>query len=589
MNNTSYTYTDAPGIYLINNQRNNSKDCYNFGNYSVFKTGKLSEKAEDQNWAIFFDGLLFRDYTSPQTDSEYILDKFSISENIQDVLGLEGFYNLIIIHKSGSKGYIFSDALSSRPQYLYSNDTDFGTSPTPYFFSKLGLNFSLNRTNALEVIRFLHNGYDRTLVNEISRILPGKYYEFDGKGNFETYPYIDFSQKIDTEITEEKAVDWMYEICKRPMESVLKHPKLKHMDVHLPLTAGLDSRHLLGQVIELGKTPKRLWHVQIDEKDFLPVQKMSKELGIQLESPSLFELDFKKNIRRWLERSAGLVNFHQFYLLNISDQEAIGFNGQLMDKFLGLAPVTTIKNTSNSLVEQKWAKKYSRTAIMNSLFSDYKELNHILFDLHSKFLHTINGEDWYKMAIYEFHYKSLHYTGVTDTMTSDEYFCFSPGSSIDALRFIQTVPYSIGGSKKIRLKTLKKYFPQIGKFPDTDGIPLTEKKLRPRKSTPPIRKNLLPFIQWVFSGFKGDPAINTEHEWLRKSQFLKQIHRKIVFEGLIFNEHILNQIAAKRSWYTHQAGGFQAWTLMSLLTIEMSYRVLVKQQSIDDAINWLFE
>ena len=593
MDTYSKKYPDVPGIHLINNQTHTSESAHTFGNYSVWHTGKLASISKNKSWTIFFDGILFRDYNTSQSDAEFVLSLFEKSENIDDILALEGFYNIILINNSGSIGYFFSDALCSRPQYGYKKGSELAFSPSPTFFREFELDITLNRMHSLEVLRFLHNGNERTLANEIFRILPGHYYKFDESGAIDILPYINFSQSPNEKLTEDEATDWMYEICKKPMEAIFRHPDLKDLDVYLPLTSGLDSRHLLGQTIELGKSPKKLWHVKITNKDYVPVRDISSGLNIPLESPSFFEIEFKMLIKRWLERSAGLVHFHQFYLLNILEHSpnkgAVGFNGQLMDKFLGLAPVTTVKKNGTSLVNQKWAKTYSRPSIMSGLFKDYKELNEALHNVHSEFVDTINGEDWYKMAIYEFHHKSLHYTGITDTMTSDEYFSFSPGASIEALRFIQSVPYSIGGEKRIRLKALEKKFPEIGRFPDEDGVPLIHKKSRPRESVSPIRKNLVPFFKWVFSGFKGDPASNTEHEWLRKSPVLKKIHKRVIFEGLIFKDDFLNGKAAKKSWYIHQAGGFQAWTLMSLLSIEMSYRLLYKKQPIDDIIDWLFE
>ena len=593
MDKKSVLHTNAPGVFLIKNQKPAQPGNSNFGPYTVWYSGKLSSKADSKDWTVFFDGLLFRDYISAETDAELILNTFIKSGNIEDVTKLKGFYNIIIIHSTGSRGFMLSDALCSRPQYLYQKKNTIASSPTPVTFTEFGLDVSINKMHSLEVFRFLHNGYDRTLANEISRHLPGKYYEFDGNGTLNAVPYIDFSQAVNNDITSDQATEWMYKICKKPMDAVFSHPVLKNMDVHLPLTSGLDSRHLLGQSMESGKTPDHLWHVILKPEDYKPVKRISEKLKIPLKSPSIYELNFKKLLRRWLERSAGLANVHQFYLLyaleKISGRGGIGFNGQLMDKFLGMAPVTTPDDTSKSLINQKWAKSYSGKIIMKGLFKDYASLNQSLYRAHSDHLNSISGENWYKMAIYEFFHKSLHYTGITDTMTSDEYFCFSPGASEESLDFIKSVPFSIGGKKQIRLQALKKYFPEVGSFPDEDGIPLVDKDSRPRTSKPPFQKNLIPFLKWTLGGFKGDPAKNTEHEWLRKSQTLKRIHKKVIFNGLIFKEGFLDGRTAKISWYIHQAGGFQAWTLMSLFTIEMSYRVLYKKQTVDDVINWLFE
>ncbi len=590
MNNHEIISIKAPGVYLITGNDSNIPEASIYGNYSVWQVGKLSCKTESDAWALHFDGILFRDYSTDVSDADYLLNTFTNRFEIDDLLRIHGFYNAILIHKSGNKGFLFGDDLAARPQYLYQQKEKIGYAPTPFSFAEMNLEMNLNRTNLLEFIRFRYNSYQRTMIDEVERCLPGHYYSFDQNGNLESHKYLNFDQENSTNITLESAADWVYEICKKPMEATFDHPVLKKLEVHLPLTAGLDSRHLLGQVLESDKKPASLRHINISERDLEPVKKISKALDIPLNAPSIKELDYSDLMRRFLERSGGLANIHQFYLLQIKDMTpengALGFNGQLMDKFLGLAPVTSLKS-GLSVADSIWKKKFTGKSILDGLFVDSKEIIKNLYRIRSHEIDSVQGEDWYKIAIDEFHQKSLHYTGITDTMVSDDYFSFSPGSSYESLDFIRTVPYKIAGKKKARLEALKRYFPEVGAFPDDDGIPLIEKLDRPRISKSPFSKNISPLLKWVFSGFSGDPAPSTEHEWLRKIPTLKAIHRKMVYDGHIFKDNILSQNAAFASWSIHQFGGFQAWTLMSLLSAEMAYQLLCKKHSLDDVMSWL--
>ena len=45
----------------------------------------------------------------------------------------------------------------------------------------------------------------------------------------------------------------------------------------------------------------------------------------------------------------------------------------------------------------------------------------------------------------------------------------------------------------------------------------------------------------------------------------------------------------KLSWHLNEMGGYQGWTLMSFLSAEVAYRLLVKKQSQTEVLNLLFE
>lgn len=581
---------NVPGLFMLSGINSSIPGSKQFGHYQVWTNGRLSSVAEGENWNVFFEGILFRDYADDKTDAEHVLEVFSKSENVRDVYNLKGFYNLIIIRNDGVKGYLISDKLCSRPQYLYSTEDAIATAPTPLSFAEANFPISLDHTAIYEMVMFLQNGYNRTLTNEVKRLLPGHIYEFDGQEKLKEIQILKFGQDINSDLSPDEYAEWMYNICREPMEAIFNHPELKKLDVHMPLTSGLDSRHILGQLLELNRKPAALRHIRLTKKDYEPVKTISDALQIPLIAPSIYELDVRDLFSRWAERSGGLVNFHQFYLLQLKNQlpdnGAIEFNGYLMDKFLGVAPVTKIK-PNKEVLDSSWGRTYSSNSILKLLFPDAKNHSKAIRSFYREWLSKFTGEPWFQMGLHEFFRRGIQYTGITDTMISDEGFSFSPGASSESLDFFSQVPFNIGGKKKTRLRALNKYFPEVAAFPDADGIPFNSKEERPRTSLSPFAKNVPPFLKYIFSGFNGDPAPETEHAWIRQSKQLHDMHKKVVFEGDLVKDGIIPSHAIKTTWYLHKSGGFQAWTLMSLLSAEVAYQLLCKQNSLTAVTDWL--
>lgn len=518
------------------------------------------------------------------------MEFFLENQDCKSIQQIEGYYNIIIINNAGSEGYAISDTLCSRTQYLYQYDSKLGIFPSPIILNFTKLSCTINRLSLYEQLKTLHSGYNHTFCNELNRVLPGHIYKFNQTGELNKIVSTPLRQNINSEISFDEGTKWMYSICKDAIESTITHPKLKDLDVELPLTAGLDSRHILGQLLESDKKPSKLRHIRLIKEDYEPVKYMSEKLGIPLNAPDFYDLNFKDLFKLWVERTSGLINIHQFYFLNLTQdipkKGAISFNGYLMDKFLGLS-VRTKAETEEELFKAISNKLYSGKTILSSLFIDYSELKSDLIDYYKSHISDFEGEIWYKAGLHEMSTRGLHYTAIVDSMLADDVYSFSPGATNQSFKFFSTIPREVGGKKKIRLNAMKKYFPHIGGFPDSDGISLIDKKERPKTSKSPFKKHFEPFLRYVFSGFKGDPAPETEHAWLRQSKFIHDIHRKVIYDGHLFKDGILSQKAAKASWSLHKIGGYQAWTLMSILSAEISYQLLVKKIDPNSIYDWL--
>lgn len=578
-----------PGVFLFPKEENVNPDAKEIGPFQVWEKGTLSSYATNDTWHVFFEGNIIANKDQDLSDAEFIL-QFFLDNGCTGIQQIEGYYNIIIINNDGSDGYSISDTLSSRIQYIYQFESKLGIFPFPIMLNYTKLSCSVNRLSLYEQLKTLHSGYNHTFCNELERVLPGHIYRFGKSGKINKISSVPFKQNIDESITFEEGTKWMHSICKDAIESTITHPKLKELDVELPLTAGLDSRHILGQLLNSTKKPSKLRHIRLIDEDYKPVKLMSDELGIPLNAPSFYELNFKKLLKLWIERTSGLINVHQFYFLNLTQdipkEGVISFNGYLMDKFLGFAPLIK-PETDDELFTYIRKKRYSGKSVLGSLFSDSSELENQLMDYYKTHISNFEGEALYKAGIHEMFTRGLHYTAIVDSILSDDVYSFSPGATNQSLQFFSSISREIAGKKRVHLNAMKEYFPEVSHFPDSDGIPLLDKKERPRTSESPFSKHFMPLMNYFFSGFSDDPAPNTEHAWLRQSKFMHDIHKKVIYDGYLFRDGILSQSAAKISWNLHKIGGYQAWTLMSILSAEVSYQLLVKKIDPNTIYDWL--
>lgn len=571
---------ESSGLFLFSHPYKSLEKAFRFGNKTVIPKGHLTSQAHRGEWTLFLDGLLIDKPNNNKTDAEYLLDLF-VSSKLGSIHKLNGFFNIIVINNDGNKVHFISDLLCSRPWYLYNNNNTCALAPSPTAFAKDDLSMSIDRQALYEQIRLLHTGHDRTLIQEVRRILPGYSYSIQDDTLLKKKTY-QFKQEPNTELTLEECASWIKKICQNTIQGVLNHPKLQNIPVQLPLTGGLDSRHLLGELLDQNHKPDYLTHIRIQEKDYQPVKQIAESLSIRLQSKPLDKLNILDLTQRWANKSGGLVNFHQHYLLSIKNQviqsPTISFNGYLMDWFLGMATKTKIKPEQNTYMPI-WNRTYSSTTIRKLLIPNEHRWANATKKLFEEELKNYKGEPWFCLMLLDLHHRGLHYTGIVDTMLSDEVFSFSPGAVLDSYRFLATAPHEVAGDKKARLKALKKYFPEIAAFPSSEGIPFDEMEVKKEIVNNPVIKNAKKFLYSFLSGFQKDIASESEHAWIRNIPLLHRLHKNAVYESELAQDGYLNRIGLKTCWRINQLGGYQGWTLMSILSAEVTYRILVKKRS----------
>ncbi len=581
----------TPGIHLLKSDDNKLIGADRYGTYRVWCSGVLSSKALGQMWIVYFNGLLYRDHSNGISDAEHVLSLFEINENIEQIAALKGSFNIIVIRNDGSRGYIVNDLLCSRPWYWYTKNQHFGASPTPLAFIDVGFPTSLSPQAVYEMIRFAHSGFNRTLVNEIKRFTHGEVITFDEKGLLERKYTRKFVQEPDSSITTEQAAKWMIDICEAPIRAIKSHPHLNTLPIRLPLTGGFDSRQILGILLDLDKKPISLRHISITEEDTEPVRNVAKALQIPLQEDDLYDLDTRDLVTRWIDRSGGLVNFHQYYLLQLknngSKEGDIGFNGYLMDLLLGIA-IRGVHTSDEIVFSNVWNRRYTGKSMLKLLFPSEALLKSETKALFEEEFKRYNGDPRFRMIMLDLHHRSLHYTGILDPLLGDESIFFSPGAHPESFDFVRIVPHSIAGDKKSKLYALKKWYPDVAQFTFSGGINIYDKEVSASFRENPIKKSIRKLSKYVLNGFAKEAYENSEHDWLRNSKDLKAIHRRLVDDSALVRDGYLSGFGVKVSWKIHQFGGYQAWTLMSILSAEVSYRVLVRRESKEDVIEWLF-
>lgn len=578
----------TPGIHLLKSDDNKLIGADRYGTYRVWCSGVLSSKALGQMWIVYFNGLLYRDHSNGISDAEHVLSLFEINENIEQIAALKGSFNIIVIRNDGSRGYIVNDLLCSRSSYWYSLNSVFGASPTPLGFIEAGYPTTLSPQALYEMIRLLHTGFDRTLVSEIKRFLHGEIIIFDENGLSERLYTLEFTQDIDNSITTEQAAKWMIDICEAPIRAIKSHPHLNTLPIRLPFTGGFDSRQILGILLDLNKKPDVLSHITLSEGDAAPVRSIAQALQIPLQEDNLFDLDIRDLVTRWIDRSGGLVNFHQFYLLQIkntgSSGTSISFNGFLMDILLGIS-IRDLHTSHEKALDNMWNRRYTGKSILKLLFQNESSIKSETKTLFEEEFKHYKGDSRFRMLMLELHHRSLHYTGILDSMLGDEVLSFSPGANPESYDFVRTVPHSIAGDRKAKFYALKKWYATVAKFPFKGGVNVYDKEVSASFREHPIKKNLRILMKNIFS-FKT--PVPDEHNWLRENKDLKDIHRRLVDDSALVRDGYLSGFGIQVSWNIHQFGGYQAWTLMSILSAEVSYRVLVRRESKEDVIEWLF-
>jgi hypothetical protein len=578
---------EAPGLYLQVGGPAIEGCDETVGAFRAGARGVLARRVEDRQGVAWFEGVVY-DPAGGGDDAARALATFRRG-GAEAVSELDGSFNLLVVERDGAEAWLVSDAIATRPWYVHSAGPSFAAAPTPLAFSRAGLPMSFDRAAALETIRLGYTQSAHTLVPEIERNRPVTCWRVGADGRASARLVRDLVYRPDLARDREALADRVHAIVRDAVSAVVRHPLLRDRKVHLPLTGGLDSRQILAELLAQGRTPAAFRHVLIQAKDFEPVKLIAARLGVPTVFKGIEDLDFRALFRRWAERSAGLVNFHQSYLLDgcteVPPAGVLSFDGYAMDFLLSVQTKTNL-DASGRAVDTVWNRRYTVDPVLHRLFPDHRTLSLESRALMEQEAANYEGGEWFKMGMMDLFHRSLKYTGSAYCLTGDEALSFAPGAVSRALDFFCTADPAESRDTRARLLLMKRYYPELAALPGKYGTPYSEMdeliELYPSKAD---------YAWWWLRSAltlgRVDAVPEGEHRWLRTIPILRRMHHRVVHESRLASDGLLDPKGLRLSWALLRAGLYEGWTLMSLLTVEVAYRLLSRGESLDDVVAWL--
>ena len=262
------------GIYLLAGKPPVESDLPRVGDLQAGGGGPLFTRASSPAGQLLFEGILTGGREDGRSDAEVALDAYE-RDGLAGLDSLEGFYRLAVIDAQSHRAFIVSDPLATRPLYIYRSPQSAGVAPTARFFQECGLSMHLDQQGLYQTFRFYHPVGRRTLVEEVLRSRPLTVYEIHADGRVIEQGPGRIAKEPDDAIDLDRAADQIKERMEKILRGILSHPLLQGRAVHLPLTAGMDSRHILGELMKQGHTPEMLHHVRIKPNEYGPVRSIA--------------------------------------------------------------------------------------------------------------------------------------------------------------------------------------------------------------------------------------------------------------------------------------------------------------------------
>lgn len=549
------------------------------GPFSLGGSGRLHSRAEAPGVVLHFEGALTAGRRDGASDAEVALDAFR-ARGIDGLRDLDGFYNVLAVTAAPARAVLVCDATATRTLYLYRGDGAAALAPEPHSFRAAGLPLSLDRLGLYHLFRLQHPVGPRTLMAEVARNRPFTWYEIDAEARVTAHTRWPLRKEPDDSLDVDTAARRMRDIHAEVTEGILSHPLLAGLPIHLPLTAGMDSRHILAELDAQGRPPARIKHVRLWEQEVRPVRQMASALGIPLDEVDLADLDLREVTARWARRTGGLVSFHQAYLFGVEPgaggPDVVGFDGYLADYFFGFCPMAQTPSQ----------RHYTRQPVLARLFEDHEALGQAHEAALAEQLDHFEGSDFYRQTCTDALNRGPGYTGAVFPVLSDSASYFGPGAHARAFEFFRTAPESVAGVKRARLRLFRNHFPKLGAFPDEYGAnynDLDTLPLKPKKKA----RDALRVVRAAVTGLRYDPAPESEHAWLRQIPFMARLHQRVVEDSRLARDGHVPAAVGRDLWRRHRRGGYHAWPLLSLATAEIAYRLLVCGEAVDDVIAWL--
>lgn len=554
-----------PGLYLFVDKNFSAPEFKRWGDLAVCAVpGALVSTAETEQVWLGIDGILLGiDRYGNESDAAAALRIFQKSGS-EGLRNLNGFYNILLVEKEAERAWLFTDLLAVRPYYIYDHRGSIVVSPDITFLRSCGLSVSLNRQVLYQMFRINHPLGGQCIIREIERTRPFFSYRISSRGLEYKNPKRIF-QEPDPLLTLDDAADQMHETASAAVASILAHPLLASRELELPLTAGYDSRHLLGELLALGHPPDSVRHVCINELDFLPVKAICRDHKLVLQAAYFSELDHKELIRYWLNFSSGQVHLHQLYMLGvgakIGSRPVLGLTAYLSGILFSYAPLGTPLNR----------RFYTRSGL-GFLFRDHTRLTREFREQVKTEIAFFEGEKEFRLLAADAVNRSHRYAGAAFAPFDDQVVYFPPAAERGTWEWFRRIPAALALNQKARIRLFERHFPDLGKYPTQNGLPLIRTHPVPQANRPQRLRN---------------PVPPNPHAWLRAYPQLGNLATRVVKESQLGADDLISPAGIRMLRELHHLGAVTGWALMSLITTEAAYRILLKGESTDSVADWM--
>ncbi|MGE4055711.1 MAG: hypothetical protein AB7F99_13010 [Vicinamibacterales bacterium] len=560
-----------PGIYMVMHGRGVHllpPEARTAGPFTVSVAGPLASIAADDVISIFFEGILVPQSPDTACDAEYVLHRFRAG-GLPAVRDMDGYFQIAVVDRVGDVCHLVADPIATRPVYLYANGSIAAVAPTPTFFAAagLGLPLSLDRDALYETFRLNHPLAGRTIAREVRRNRAFTSYEIRRDGSVHERRPAVIRKEVDDSITLDTAADRIRQLVGRGLADVLAHPRLRDRPIHLPLTSGMDSRHMLAELLAQRQPPALLRHVRVIEADHASVRRIAHDLDLPLSVTTMEEVDAAALTRAWVTAAAGGLHLHQLYLMAVATNApegcAVGFDGYLADRFFGYV-----------LWRQMMDRRNYTPYGIRRLFPDR-------LDLAQRFARAVHAEMDFFEGPYEWTVRAadsvnrgVRYTGGVFPVLGHGALYFAPAAHRRAFEFFRTAPPAVLENKRARYWMFRRDFPTLGRYPDEHGRGFVESDAaaRPRPSAGWI----LDLARGLLTAGRHDPAPETDHALIRRHRVIRRMVTQVAGDSALVADGHLPRGVPERLWRLHRAGAFLAWPLLSLITTDVAYRLLIK-------------
>ena len=531
--------------------------------------------SETEEIWVGVDGILTGiDRCTGEKDADAALRLYQ-NQGIKALSELSGYFTLLLIEKDAERTWVISDPLASRPYYIYTHAGMVSTGPDASFPRRLGLPVTLDRQVLYQMFRINHPLGGKCLAREIERTRAFTLYKITPDGSIQRKAPSQIEQNPDPRLTLDNAADQMHEAASHAVDAILKHPLARSRKLELPLTAGYDSRHLLGELLALRRPPDRIRHVRVDEADYFPVEMMSRDLHLDLHAPRFEDIDQANLLRIWLRNTAGQVHLHQLYLFGVGPEAGsssiLGLTAYLSGLLFSYAPLGSPINR----------RHYTRNSL-GLLFPDRNRQAREFKNRVETELNFFKGEEAFRIIAADAVNRSPRYAGAAFTELGDHAIYFPPAADRATWEWFRRVPASLAWRQKARIRMFERHFPQLGRFPTRNGFPL----IRPH-SKDNIPSTSSPAQKRQRTKQSRNPVPPTPHAWLRAHPTLRNLTERVVSESKLCEDGQISHSVVQFLWKTHQYGAFNGWALMSLVTTEAAYRILIRGEDPDSVADWL--